>query len=117
MKEALPQTLGELSIAAERGRKLFEDPVVGCATCHPAPLFTDLKRHAVGTDHGPKSREQRFDTPTLIECWRTAPYLHDGSAATLHDVLMSKNLDDRHGRTSHLTIEEIDDLVAYVLSL
>jgi cytochrome c peroxidase len=108
---------GELSAAAERGQKLFEDPVVGCATCHPAPLFTDLRMHAVGTDHGPQSREERFDTPTLVECWRTAPYLHDGSAVTLHEVLTAKNPEDRHGKTSHLTAEQIEDLAAYVLSL
>ncbi len=108
---------GQSSAAAERGRKLFESPEVGCAQCHPAPLFTDLTLHAVGTEQSPKRRELEFDTPTLIECWRTAPYLHDGSAVTLHEVLTEKNGEDRHGRTSHLTREEIEDLAAYVLSL
>ncbi len=108
---------GSLSEAAERGRKLFEDPAVGCAQCHPAPLFTDLKPQAVGTQSNSKPREQRFDTPTLVECWRTAPYLHDGSAVTLREVLTVKNPDDRHGKTSHLTPEEIHDLATYVLSL
>ena len=106
-----------LSMAAERGRKLFEDPVAGCATCHPAPLFTDLKRHAVGTERNPKPPEQRFDSPTLIECWRTAPYLHDGSAVTLHEVLTSKNAEDRHGKTSHLSPEVVEELVIYIGSI
>ena len=34
---------GQLSDAAERGRKLFESPEVGCAQCHPGPLFTDTE--------------------------------------------------------------------------
>jgi len=108
---------GELSAAAGRGRKLFEEPVVGCATCHPAPLFTDLKMHAVATGRNAKLREPEFDTPTLVESWRTAPYLHDGSAVTLREVLTTRNPNDRHGGTSHLTAEEVDDLAAYVLSL
>jgi mono/diheme cytochrome c family protein len=112
----------EITVAG-RGERLFNDATIGhqnwqsCASCHPAPLFTDLKPHAVGTERGRKPREQRFDTPTLIECWRTAPYLHDGSAVMLHEVLTSKNPEDRHGKTSHLTAEQIEDLAAYVLSL
>jgi cytochrome c peroxidase len=58
-----------------------------------------------------------FDTPTLVECWRTAPYLHDGSAATMKNVLTEKNAGDPHGVTSHLTPQEIEDLAAYVSSL
>jgi cytochrome c peroxidase len=59
----------------------------------------------------------RFDTPTLIEAWRTAPYFHDGSAATIREVLKERNAEDRHGKTSHLNDEEIEALTAYVLSL
>jgi YVTN family beta-propeller protein len=108
---------GQLSDAAERGLKLFESPEVGCAQCHPGPLFTDTRAYAVGTEQRPKRRELEFDTPPLVECWRTAPYLHDGSALTVHEVLTGRNQDDRHGKTSHLSREEIDDLAAYVLSL
>jgi YVTN family beta-propeller protein len=100
---------GKLSPSAKRGKKLFFDPQVGCATCHPAGLFTSLKPYDVGA--GP------LDTPTLIEIWRTAPYLHDGSALTLRDVLTSANPNDRHGMTSHLSSAQIDDLVAYLESL
>ena len=59
----------------------------------------------------------RFDTPSLIEVWRSGPYLHDGRAATIRDVLTSFNRDDQHGSTTHLTARQIDDLVEYVLSL
>jgi hypothetical protein len=53
----------------------------------------------------------------LIELWRTAPYLHDGSAATVRDVLTTRNPRDRHGQTSDLSKQEINDLCAYLLSL
>ena len=47
----------------------------------------------------------------------TAPYLHDGSAATLYDVLVTKNPQDKHGDVSQLTEVEIDQLVAFLLQL
>ncbi len=106
---------GELSAAAVRGREIFQR--ANCAACHPAPLFTDLESHDVGT-RGPLDRpNDRFDTPTLIELWRTAPYLHDGSAATLKEVLTTRNPSDQHGKTSDLTAYEIADLIEYLLSL
>jgi cytochrome c peroxidase len=58
-----------------------------------------------------------FDTPTLVEIWRTAPYLHNGSAATLEDVVTGSNRNDKHGRTSHLGKRQLADLVAYLLTL
>ena len=108
---------GALSPSAQRGERLFHDPAVGCARCHPEGLFTDLKSYDVGTRGRTDRPEDSFDTPTLCEAWRTAPYLHDGSAATLREVLTTRNLSDRHGRTSHLTPLEIEELVAYLLSL
>ena len=106
---------GRLSAAAERGRKVFER--AGCAQCHPPGLFTDLKAYDVGTHAAVDNSADRFDTPTLVELWRTAPYLHDGSAATVRDVLTTHNRHDRHGKTSHLNAEEIEELCAYLLSL
>jgi YVTN family beta-propeller protein len=100
---------GKLSSSALRGKKLFFDGTVGCGACHPAGLFTTLKSYDVGAG--------TLDTPTLIEVWRTAPYLHDGSAATLREVLTTANPNDRHGKTSHLRSSQLDDLVAYLLSL
>ena len=100
---------GKLSPAARRGKKLFVDAKVGCATCHPPGLYTTLKPYDVGA--GP------LDTPTLIEIWRTAPYLHDGSALTLHDVLISANPNDKHGHTSQLSHSQVEDLVAFLESL
>lgn len=108
---------GRLSPSARRGRRLFESSRVGCATCHPAGLYTDQKHYDVGTRAATDAPADIFDTPTLIEIWRTAPYLHDGSAATLHELFTTRNVEDRHGRTSHLKPDQIDDLVAYLLSL
>ncbi len=108
---------GRLSEAAKRGEKLFKSRRAGCAECHPGPLFTDLQSYDVGT-RGLYDREIReFDTPTLVELWRTAPYLHDGSAATVREVLTDANREDKHGGTSHLTGKQIDDLTEYLLSL
>lgn len=108
---------GSLSRAAKRGKKLFNDKTVGCASCHPAGLFTDLQSYDVGTE-GPYDKPgDTFDTPTLVEAWRTAPYLHDGSAATLKDVLTTRNKGDEHGKTSHLNEQELRDLAEYVGSL
>ncbi len=108
---------GKLSAAARRGQKLFHNKTVGCARCHPGPLFTDLHSYNVGTRARTDFDTGTFDTPTLVEIWRTAPYLHDGSAATLRDVLTQANNHDRHGHTSHLTADQINGLVAYLLSL
>jgi YVTN family beta-propeller protein len=108
---------GRLSPAARRGQQLFRSKETGCAHCHPPPLFTNLKGYDVGTRGPLDSEADMFDTPTLIELWRTAPYLHDGSAATLRDLLTLANQDDRHGRTSHLTADQIRDLCEYLLSL
>ncbi|MCX7598343.1 MAG: cell surface protein [Armatimonadetes bacterium] len=102
--------------AVERGRKLFNDPVVGCAKCHPAPLYTDLNMYDVGT-RGRYDRSDEFDTPTLVELWRSAPYLHDGSAVTIMDVLTTANREDKHGNTSHLTQQQLRDLEAFLSSL
>lgn len=105
---------GELSASAKRGEKIFEK--ADCTRCHPAPLFTDLKSHNVGTGTG-QDAGKGFDTPTLVEVWRTAPYMHDGRAETIYDVIKLHNPGDKRGKTSELTDQEIRDLAAYCESL
>ncbi len=107
---------GRLSPAAERGRALFESERVACRRCHPAPRYTDLKRHDVGTKNS-RERTRRFDTPTLVEVWRTPPYLHDGRYLTIRELLVEGKHGLRRGISDNLTEQEIDDLVQFVLSL
>jgi DNA-binding beta-propeller fold protein YncE len=57
-----------------------------------------------------------FNTPSLLGVVWAAPYLHDGSAATLLDRLRNSN-GDKHGKTSQLTPGQLDDLVAYLETL
>jgi len=108
---------GRLSEAARRGEALFQSRNTGCVTCHEPPLFTDLRSYNVGTHNAFDRDDREFDTPTLHELWRTAPYLHDGSAATIRDVLSACNPKDEHGKTSRLSARDIDDLAEYLLSL
>jgi len=108
---------GRLSQAAQRGEKVFNRPETGCVNCHEPPLFTDLHSYNVGTRNPFDQEDREFDTPTLHELWRTSPYLHDGSAATIREVLTTRNPKDEHGKTSQLSSQQVDDLAKYLLSL
>ena len=88
-----------LSESAKRGFDLFRGKA-RCANCHEGPLFTDQKFHNTGVSWGKEpldlgrfevtGREEargKFKTPTLRHLTETAPYMHDGSIATLEDVI------------------------------
>ncbi len=104
---------GKFSESAMRGKDLFTK--AGCASCHSGALHTNLLQYDVGTSEG-LDTDKHFDTPTLVEVWRTAPYLYDGRASTIGEVLRKYNPEDKHGKTSGLTEQEILDLEAFVLS-
>ena len=112
-----------LSPAARRGREQFI--ALDCMSCHAGAAFTDSApgvRHDVGTltaASGERLGRQLdgLDTPTLLGLDRSAPYLHDGSAATLEDVLTTRNLKGLHGVTAKLSASERDDLVAFLREL
>ena len=99
---------GELSEKAKKGRKVFER--LKCDACHSGPYYTDMKMHRIGEDI---EFEQGWDTPTLIEVWRTAPYLFDGRAATMEEVFGVY----KHGIDKKLSKTDLDALVEYVNSL
>jgi YVTN family beta-propeller protein len=121
---------GTLSDPALRGKTLFNNPALQCASCHVTPRFTDSLLtnfadyvfHDVGT-LTPASGQRLggplpgIDTPSLLGAWGSAPYLHDGSAATLLDVLTTRNTNDQHGVTSALTTNQLSDLIAYLQSI
>lgn len=112
LKSLAPVPSPHAGEAAQRGKAVFEQ--AGCAQCHPGPLGTDLQSYDVGT--ATDVDKKPFDTPTLAEVWRTAPYLHDGRAATMMEVLTVFNKEDKHGKTSHLSQDQLNDLAAFVLS-
>jgi mono/diheme cytochrome c family protein len=107
---------GKLSPAAQRGKKLFFDGKINCVKCHTEPLFTDMLLHDVDS-RGEYDRRDTFDTPTLIECWRTAPYMHDGRYTTLKGLFTDGKHGLRGGDVGELSEQQTRDLVEYVLSL
>jgi YVTN family beta-propeller protein len=98
----------------ERGKALFEGKA-GCVTCHGGKTLQDGRSHNVGT--GTIEGEDRFDTPSLRGVRRTAPYLHDGRAATLEEVFNKHNVKKQHGAADGLTAAELAKLISYLKSL
>ncbi len=99
---------GELTELAKEGRKVFEK--YRCTDCHSGAYYTDLNMYVIGED---VEFEKGWDTPTLIEVWRTAPYLFDGRAYTLDEVFGVH----KHGIEKKISKKELNALVEYVNSL
>jgi YVTN family beta-propeller protein len=114
---------GAISAAAERGKALFEGKA-SCDRCHDGPALTIGKRRFVDTGEGrfdtielstgAKVYPTQFDVPHLLGAWDSGPYLHDGRAKTLHEVFAKHNPNDKHGKTSKLSEQELDDLIEYL---
>jgi cytochrome c peroxidase len=92
-----------------RGEAIFTRAEVGCSGCHSGERFTDRSSWAL---YGLEA----VDTPSLTGIAATAPYLHDGRASTLREVLESAARREM-GDASMLTAEQLDDLEAYLRSL
>ena len=105
---------GKLSKLAKQGEALYQQ--ANCHSCHNGAYLTDGKKYDVGTGMD-EYVGFHFDTPTLREIWRTAPYLYNGSAVTIKEVLMKFNKEDKHGTTSKMSEQEIEALEQYILSL
>lgn len=104
---------GTLTAAAAHGKELFES--YGCAVCHPAPLYTDLKLHDSPTLEFDDSWEYRqMDTPTLVEVWRSYPWSYIGHFTDMKEIVtyFAKNYSGK-------TISDADaaDLAEFVLSI
>lgn len=113
------------------GLELFRGKA-GCSSCHLGPLLTDEEFHVtgVGADAGryllSRKEEERgaFKTPSLRDVARTPPFMHDGSLATLSEVLRFYNEGgkarpnlDVEMRALHLNDEELGALEAFLSSL
>lgn len=112
------QPNGNLTSSAQAGKTTFME--IGCQSCHAGSGFTDQEKHDVGTIKassglgvGESLAGVGFKTPTLKGVWATAPYLHDGSAATLLEVISNPN----HGNAAGLTTTQKTELVDYLLQI
>jgi cytochrome c peroxidase len=99
-----------LSAEEQRGMQIFRQKG-RCFLCHLEPLFSDEGLHNTGVAWNPETSSYKddgrfavtnrpadrglFKTPTLRDISRSAPYMHDGSLATLADVV---DFYDRGGR-------------------
>jgi cytochrome c peroxidase len=120
---------GALDVEQKRGMQMFRGRG-NCTACHVGPTFTDERFHNTGVawQGGRLQDEGRangtFKTPTLREVARTAPYMHDGSLATLSDVVNFYS-DGGRGNPSldpdirplRLTAEEKRSLIRFLESL
>jgi len=95
--------------AIARGRTLFLSQDVGCAGCHVPPLYTDPWSYDLLGNGA-------MNTPSLLGIGASGPYLHDGSAATLRDVL-DLAVAGWMGETADLDEADLQDLVAFLESL
>lgn len=75
-----------------------------------------MRQFDIGVGTG-RDKNRLFDTPTLIEVWRTGPFLLDGRATDMGQVLIQCNSQDKHGTTANLNDDQINDLIMYILSL
>jgi hypothetical protein len=103
---------GSLSESGKKGRGIYMNNQLDCKDCHPAPLFTNLKfKNAFIMD--PYDANKEWDTPSLIESWRTAPYDHLGSFDQMSDLLQLKGMSN----ASNLPQQDFNALLEYILSL
>ncbi len=117
---------GKLTAAQSKGKDIFERthdmygneiPVNNrCITCHPPPYYTNQLPADVGT-LVPSDDSILFDTPHLNNIYASAPYLHDGRAATLEEIWTIYGKEERHGSVNDLTKIELNQLIEFLKSL
>ena len=107
---------GSLSAQAARGREIFRSEETGCVSCHAAATLhrTQDLRCRDTRSAGSNCSLRHTDTCRTIP-HRTLPARRLRSH--LREVLTTRNVDDRHGQTSHLSPQEIDELAAFLMSL
>lgn len=121
--QAPPAPAGSFDAAAAvRGKNVF-DGAGRCSTCHEDPLFTDanVRLHPAADSmaepespsYAARSASKQYRTSPLRGLWQHPPYFHDGSAATLDEVV--QRYDSR--LSLGLTPQQRSDLVQYLKSL
>ena len=111
--------LATQSASVARGQEIFESVETGCTACHSGLHFTDNVAWNIGsTALLPGMLDiERFQTPVLHGLARSAPYFHDGSLPSLELLVEEWVRSDRMGTGSHLSDEEVEDLVSYLKTL
>jgi cytochrome c peroxidase len=108
-----PKQLAAPSDAAVRGAAVFQR--AQCGTCHFGAKLTSNQFAHVGTDE--PSFPQGVNVPSLLGVARTAPYLHDGRAASLEERIRQGQSENQHGFTADLSNGDVADLVEYLETL
>jgi DNA-binding beta-propeller fold protein YncE len=99
---------------AKRGEEVFK--AKGCAECHPAPLYTDKGKYVTGLE-SKDDAYKGFNPPTLRGVARRGPWLHDGRAATLREVVEKHHKPSQLGGAADCTPAELDELLEFLKSL
>jgi len=108
---AMPAPAAALSPSAERGKELFNDPNVGCATCHNGARLSNDRTVDIGSVDG------TLQVPGLIGLWSRAPYLHDGCAKTVADRFSHACDTGSHGNIAGLQPADVTALSDYLETL
>ena len=106
---------GELSSSQERGKAIFYKK--SCDTCHPAAThYTAKSSFDVGTATK-YDTSGLLDVPQLDRVYQRPPYLHSGEALSLEELWTVYNPADKHGVTSDMSKEELNDLIEFLKTL
>jgi cytochrome c peroxidase len=108
-----PPNPNRIDEATGRGEKLFRGKAA-CARCHKGGEFTSGSNYDVGLEED-GSPYDKWNPPSLRGLWDRGPYLHDGRAETLEEVL--KCHDPQRLGGEELTTDERKDLIAFLKSL
>ncbi len=106
----LPASPPKDVVAVARGKVIFEDATVGCASCHAGPRLTNHQTVDVGTGRA-------LQVPSLRGVGARAPYMHTGCAPNLTARLEGECGGVRHGNTAGLSAAQAADLATYLESL
>jgi YVTN family beta-propeller protein len=117
---------GEMTDAQKRGRAMYYRTVTNtgiaipekdqCITCHNGPSYNSTIMSDVGSLKD-NDDPTLFDPANLNNVYESAPYLHDGSAATLEEIWTKFNPYDTHGYVNDMTKDQLNDLVEYLKAL